>query len=67
MLFSSLKVLRSHGRQFIPRLDEARLPDTFSDAASWIIFGLVFLASLRRVDPILLIVLSGVAGYLIYG
>ncbi len=42
-------------------------PDTFSDAASWIVFGVVFLASLRRVDPILLIVLSGAAGYLIYG
>ena len=42
-------------------------PDTFSDTASWIVFGVVFLASLRRVDPILLIVLSGAAGYLIYG
>ena len=29
MFFPILKVLRSHGRQFIPRLDEAKLPDTF--------------------------------------
>ena len=40
--------------------------DTFSDWISWVIFGVVFLASLKRVDPILLIALSGVAGYLIY-
>ena len=37
------------------------------DAASWAIFGVVFVATLRKVDPIWLIVLSGVAGYLIYG
>ena len=42
-------------------------PDTFMDAASWAIFGVVFVATLRKVDPIWLIVLSGVAGYLIYG
>ena len=30
-------------------------------------FGVVFVATLRKVDPIWLIVLSGVAGYLIYG
>ena len=40
--------------------------DTFSDWINWVIFGVVFLASLKRVDPILLIALSGVAGYLIY-
>ena len=42
-------------------------PDTFMDAASWAIFGVVFVATLRKVDPIWLIVLSGAAGYLIYG
>lgn len=42
-------------------------PDTFIDPVSWLIFGVVFLASLRRIDPILLILLSGLAGYLIYG
>ena len=42
-------------------------PVTFIDYMSWLIFGAVFLASLRKIDPILLIVLSGVAGYLIYG
>ena len=42
-------------------------PVTFIDYKSWLIFGAVFLASLRKIDPILLIVLSGVAGYLIYG
>lgn len=41
--------------------------DTFIDYKSWIIFGVVFLASLRRIDPIVLIVLSGLAGYLLYG
>ena len=38
----------------------------FIDYKSWIIFGVVLVASLRKVDPILLIVLAGVAGYFIY-
>ncbi|MDL2251517.1 chromate transporter [Odoribacter sp. OttesenSCG-928-J03] len=38
----------------------------FPDYVSWIIFAGVFLASLKRVDPILLIVSSGVMGYLVY-
>ncbi|MDL2251519.1 chromate transporter [Odoribacter sp. OttesenSCG-928-J03] len=38
----------------------------FPDYVSWIIFAGVFLASLKRVDPILLIVFSGVVGYLVY-
>ncbi len=42
-------------------------PETFIDSFSWIIFGATFLASVQKVNPILLIVLSGVAGYLIYG
>lgn len=42
-------------------------PETFIDAASWIIMGVTLIASIKKVNPILLIVLSGVAGFLIYG
>lgn len=42
-------------------------PDTFIDTWSWIIFGVAFLASMKKINPILLITLSGVAGYFIYG
>lgn len=42
-------------------------PETFVDTASWIILGIAFIASVRKVNPIFLIVLSGIAGYLIYG
>lgn len=38
----------------------------FIDAWSWILFGATFAASLRKVNPILLIVLSAVAGIVIY-
>jgi len=38
----------------------------FVDYKSWIIFGAVLVASLKKADPILLIVLSGVAGLLLY-
>lgn len=38
----------------------------FIDYKSWIIFGTVFLASLQKIDPVLLIALSGVAGILLY-
>lgn len=38
----------------------------FIDYRSWIIFGVVFLASLKKADPILLIFLSGVAGLIVY-
>lgn len=38
----------------------------FSDYKSWIIFAVVFIASLRKTDPILLIVVAGVAGYVFY-
>lgn len=38
----------------------------FVDYKSWIIFLLVFGASLKKADPILLIVLSGLAGYFLY-
>ena len=40
---------------------------SFIDGWSWVIFAVVLLASARKVNPILLIVLSGVAGVLIYG
>ncbi|HCC86610.1 MAG TPA: chromate transporter [Porphyromonadaceae bacterium] len=38
----------------------------FVDYKSWIIFVAVLVASLKKADPILLIVLSGVAGLLLY-
>jgi chromate transporter len=38
----------------------------FIDYKSWIVFGVVMVASIRKMDPILLIVLSGVAGLLLY-
>lgn len=42
-------------------------PETFIDTISWVIFAAAFLAAVSRVNPIILIVLSGIAGYLIYG
>ena len=42
-------------------------PDNFIDWKSYVIFGGVLVAALRKVNPILLIVLSGVAGWLLYG
>ena len=39
---------------------------TFIDWKSWAIFGACFLASVKKVNPILLIVLSAAAGLLIY-
>lgn len=41
-------------------------PDTFIDWKSWVIFGACFAASVLKVNPILLIVLSGITGFLIY-
>lgn len=38
----------------------------FIDYKSWIIFGIVLIASIKKIDPILLIVLSGVSGLLLY-
>lgn len=38
----------------------------FIDYKSWIIFSVVFLASVKKIDPILLIVLAAVAGFLLY-
>ena len=39
---------------------------TFIDWKSWVIFALCFIASVRKVNPILLIVLSAVAGIVLY-
>ena len=41
-------------------------PHTFIDATSWIIFGAVFLLAVMKINPILLIFLSGVVGYIVY-
>ncbi len=41
-------------------------PDNFIDWKSYVIFGLVLVAAIRKVNPILLIVLAGLAGYLLY-
>lgn len=38
----------------------------FIDYKSWIIFGAVLIASVKKADPILLIALSGVAGLFLY-
>lgn len=40
--------------------------NNFVDYKSWIIFGVVIIASIKKVDPILLIALSGVAGLILY-
>lgn len=41
-------------------------PNNFIDYKSWIIFGMVLIASLKKIDPILLIALSGIAGLILY-
>ncbi len=38
----------------------------FIDYKSWLLFAGVFVASLKKIDPILLIVLSGICGYIMY-
>ena len=40
--------------------------ETFIDWKSWLIFGACFAASVRKVNPILLIVLAAVAGIVLY-
>ena len=40
---------------------------SFTDVWSWVIFALVLLGSARKINPILLIVVSGIAGIVIYG
>ena len=41
-------------------------PETFIDWKSWLIFAACFVASIKKVNPILLIVLSAVAGIVFY-
>ncbi|WP_352423562.1 chromate transporter [Proteiniphilum sp.] len=41
-------------------------PYNFIDYKSWIIFGAVLVASIKKVDPILLIFLSGIIGLVLY-
>ena len=41
-------------------------PETFIDWKSWLIFGVCFVASVCKANPILLIVLSAVAGIVLY-
>ena len=59
MLLLTRFFLRLHGN---PILAGAMSGITWS----WVIFGLCVIASIRKVNPILLIVLSAVAGILIY-
>ncbi len=40
--------------------------DTFIDWKSWLLFGAAFIASAKKVNPILVIVLSAAAGILLY-
>lgn len=41
-------------------------PETFIDWKSWALFGGCFLASFKKVNPIILIIASAVAGLLLY-
>lgn len=41
-------------------------PYNFIDYKSWIIFAVVLVATIGKIDPILLIFLSGVAGFILY-
>ncbi|MEA4917572.1 putative chromate transport protein [bioreactor metagenome] len=41
-------------------------PHNFTDYKSWFIFAGVLVASIKKVDPILLIFLSGLAGFIFY-
>lgn len=41
-------------------------PDTFVDYKSWMLFGACFVLAVRKVNPILLIVLSAAAGIILY-
>lgn len=41
-------------------------PETFIDYKSWVIFGACFLCSIKKVNPILLIIASGIVGLILY-
>lgn len=47
-----------------PHSDDGR---SFIDGWSWLIFALALLGSAKKINPILLIVVSGIAGVVIYG
>ena len=47
-----------------PHAEDGR---SFIDGWSWAIFGVTLITSARKINPILLILCSGVAGVLIYG
>ena len=51
-----------------PVIPHSKAPDeqNFIDGWSWALFGGVFIASVKKVNPILLIALSAAAGILIY-
>lgn len=53
-LIAAAALLLMNGRNFI-------------DYKSWLIFGGVFVASFKKVNPILLIIISGILGYVVYG
>ena len=46
-----------------PHSDDGR---SFIDGWSWLIFALALLGSAKKINPILLIILSGIAGIIIY-
>lgn len=46
-----------------PHSDDGR---SFIDGCSWLIFALALLGSAKKINPILLIVVSGIAGVVIY-
>ncbi len=41
-------------------------PENFGSVASYVIFGLALIASFMKVNPIYIIILSGVAGYFVF-
>ena len=64
---SSLRVLKAAVIGLIAAAALLLIDDyNFIDYKSWIIFGAVFALSIKKTDPILLIVLAGVAGLILY-
>ena len=69
MMLATRFYLRLHrNRHFAGAMEGMMLfgPDTFIDWKSWLIFGGCFVASVLKVNPILLIVLSAVVGIVLY-
>lgn len=42
-------------------------PESFIDYVSWIFFGAALIATMMKLNPMLLIVFAGLAGWLVYG